>query len=71
MKASPRHGRCCGQSLNLDQLDVTAASDPPAAPRLGGLPNWGYDNYGYGPSGIGGILLLVLLTLLLTGRLNF
>ena len=36
---------------------------------VGGLPNWGYHQYGYGPSGIGGVLLLVLLILLLTGRL--
>jgi hypothetical protein len=36
---------------------------------VGGLPNWGIHQYGYGPSGIGGILLLVLLVLLLTGRL--
>ena len=38
---------------------------------FGGLPNWGYHNYGYAPSGIGGIILIVLLVLLLTGRLNF
>jgi hypothetical protein len=36
---------------------------------LGGLPTWGYHQMGYGPSGIGGVLLLVLLILLLTGRL--
>lgn len=36
---------------------------------VGGLPTWGYHEYGYGPSGIGGILLLVLVVLLLTGRL--
>ncbi|TMA82912.1 MAG: DUF3309 family protein [Deltaproteobacteria bacterium] len=36
---------------------------------LGGLPTWGYHDYGYGPSGIGGVLLLVILILLLTGRL--
>jgi hypothetical protein len=36
---------------------------------LGGLPTWGYHNYGYGPSGLGGIVLLVLVVLLLTGRL--
>lgn len=36
---------------------------------LGGLPNWGYHQLGYGPSGIGGVLLLVLLILLLTGRI--
>jgi hypothetical protein len=38
---------------------------------LGGLPTWGFHNYGYGPSGIGGILLIILIILLLTGRLNF
>ena len=38
---------------------------------LGGLPNWGFHNYGYGPSGIGGIILIILIILLLTGRLNF
>ena len=36
---------------------------------LGGLPNWGYHSYGYGPSGMGGVLLVVVLVLLLTGRL--
>jgi hypothetical protein len=36
---------------------------------VGGLPNWGYHNYGYAPSGAGGLILLVLLILLLTGRL--
>jgi Protein of unknown function (DUF3309) len=36
---------------------------------FGGLPNLGLHSYGYGPSGIGGVLLLVVLVLLLTGRL--
>ena len=36
---------------------------------VGGLPSWGYHEYGYGPSGIGGVVLLVLVVLLLTGRL--
>lgn len=36
---------------------------------LGGLPTWGYHQYGWGPSGIVGILLVVLLVLLLLGRL--
>jgi len=36
---------------------------------VGGLPTWGYHEMGYGPSGIGGILLLVILILLFTGRL--
>jgi hypothetical protein len=36
---------------------------------VGALPSWGYHEYGYGPSGIGGVILLVLIVLLLTGRL--
>jgi hypothetical protein len=35
----------------------------------GVLPTWGYHNYGYGPSGIVGFLLVVLLVLVLAGRL--
>lgn len=36
----------------------------------GGLPQAGWHDYGYGPSGLGGILLIVLIVLLLTGRLR-
>jgi len=36
---------------------------------VGALPTWGYHNFGYGPSGVGGLLLIILLVLLLTGRL--
>ncbi len=36
---------------------------------FGGLPQVSGHNFGYGPSGVGGIILLVLLVLLLTGRL--
>jgi hypothetical protein len=36
---------------------------------FGGMPTWGYHQYGWGPSGIGGVILIVLLVLLLTGRL--
>jgi uncharacterized membrane protein len=36
---------------------------------FGGLPNWGYHSYGYRPSGIGGLLLVVVLVLFLSGRL--
>jgi hypothetical protein len=35
---------------------------------FGGLPRWGYHSYGYAPSGIVGILVVVFLVLLLTGR---
>jgi hypothetical protein len=36
---------------------------------VGGLPHWGYHSYGYGPSGVLGVLVVVFLVLLLTGRL--
>ena len=36
---------------------------------LGGLPTWGYHSYGYGPSGLVGVIVIILLILLLTGRL--
>ena len=38
---------------------------------FGGMPNWGYHNYGYAPSGIGSITLIIVLILLPTGRLSF
>jgi hypothetical protein len=36
---------------------------------VGGLPNFGYHSYGYAPSGISGILVIILIVLLLTGRI--
>lgn len=36
---------------------------------VGGLPTLGWHHYGWGPSGVGGFLLIVLVILLLTGRL--
>ena len=37
---------------------------------VGALPTWGHSrSWGYGPSGIGGILLIILIILLLTGRI--
>ena len=36
---------------------------------FGGLPRWGYHSYGYAPSGVVGVVLLVIFALLLTGRL--
>jgi hypothetical protein len=36
---------------------------------VGGLPNWGYHKLGFAPSGIAGVVLLVVIVLLLTGRL--
>jgi len=35
---------------------------------FGGLPNWGIHNYGYAPSGLGTILLIVVVVMLLSGR---
>jgi hypothetical protein len=43
---------------------------------IGGLPTWGYSRgwrggrgYGYAPSGILGVILLIVIILYLTGRL--
>jgi uncharacterized protein DUF3309 len=36
---------------------------------VGALPNFGYHSYGYAPSGIVGVLVIVALVMLLTGRL--
>lgn len=36
---------------------------------LAGAPQWGYHQFGWGPSGIVGVILVVLLILLLLGRL--
>ena len=36
---------------------------------VGGLPNWGYHKMGFAPSGAAGVVLLVVVVLLLTGRL--
>jgi hypothetical protein len=37
---------------------------------LGALPTWGYSSgWGYGPSGIVGVIVIVLVVLLATGRL--
>jgi len=37
---------------------------------IGALPNWGYSSgWGWGPSGIVGVLLIILIVMMLTGRL--
>ena len=36
---------------------------------FGGAPNWGLHNYGWGPSGLLGVVLVVLLVLMLVGRI--
>jgi hypothetical protein len=37
---------------------------------IGALPRWGHSaNWGYGPSGILGIILIIIVILLLMGRL--
>jgi len=36
---------------------------------FGGLPRWGYHSYGYGPSGIVGMILVIVLILFLLGRI--
>ena len=37
---------------------------------IGAIPSWGYSRgWGYGPSGIVGVILIIVIVLLLTGRL--
>lgn len=37
---------------------------------VGALPTWGYSSgWGYGPSGIAGVIVIIVIILLLTGRL--
>jgi hypothetical protein len=37
---------------------------------IGAVPRWGYSSgWGYGPSGLVGVLLIVVLVLALTGRI--
>jgi hypothetical protein len=36
---------------------------------VGALPNWGYHRFGFAPSGIVGVVVLVMVVLLLSGRL--
>jgi hypothetical protein len=37
---------------------------------IGALPRWGHSaNWGYGPSGILGVILIIVVILLLTGNL--
>lgn len=37
---------------------------------IGALPNWGYSRgWGYGPSGILGLILVVVIILMLLGRI--
>jgi hypothetical protein len=36
---------------------------------VGALPTFGYHSYGYAPSGLVGVVVIILLVLLLTGRL--
>jgi hypothetical protein len=39
---------------------------------LGGLPHWGYSrNWGYGPSGLLGVLVVVLIVLVLMNVIHF
>jgi len=38
---------------------------------VGGLPSWGYSrNWGYGPSGLVSLLLVVVVILAITGHLH-
>jgi uncharacterized protein DUF3309 len=59
-------------SFKENTLREVTDYEPDTVDRLflvGGLPNWGYHSYGFAPSGIAGVVLLVVVVLLLTGRL--
>ena len=36
---------------------------------FGGLPTFGFHSLGWGPSGLGAVLLIILIVLLVSGRL--
>lgn len=37
---------------------------------IGALPTWGYSSgWGYGPSGVVGVIVIILLVMVLTGRI--
>lgn len=36
---------------------------------FGGLPAWGYHNYGYAPSSILGVIVVIIVVLLLLGKI--
>jgi Protein of unknown function (DUF3309) len=36
---------------------------------VGALPNWGYHKFGFTPSGIAGVVLLIVVAMMLSGRL--
>lgn len=37
---------------------------------IGALPSWNHSrSWGYGPSGVGGLIVIVLIVLLVTGRI--
>jgi hypothetical protein len=77
----PREKRCCGETLATTAA-VIAAPQAWGATMLGtilvillililigAIPRWGYSSgWGYGPSGLVGVILLVVIILALTGR---
>ena len=59
-KAAPTMGRTMGTILVILLILIL----------IGAVPRWGYSRgWGYGPSGILGVLLVVILVLALTGNM--
>jgi hypothetical protein len=64
-------GRCCG---NVHSHEETAMLSTVLIVLLilmlvGAMPTWGYSrSWGYGPGGLVGVLLIVVLVLALTGH---
>lgn len=73
MEPSPHTRRCCPDQCNGADGDATMTTILIVILILilvGALPSWGYSrSWGYGPSGIVTILLVVLIVMMLTGRI--
>jgi hypothetical protein len=70
---TPHDDACAGACLHLDKDSVmlgTILLIVLILLLLGALPNWGYSrSWGYGPSGLLGILIVIIIVLWVLGRL--
>jgi hypothetical protein len=61
---------CCLVILEYTRMLMTILVILLILALVGGLPRWGYSrSWGYGPSGILGVVVVILLVLWLLGRL--
>jgi hypothetical protein len=65
-------GRCCDTHIHASEADMisTILIVILILALVGALPTWGYSrNWGYGPGGGVGVLLIILIVLALSGRI--